>query len=321
MRRYRGAVLGLFVLVLGVVFAAPANAAVPPPSLVGEQFAAGLDTPAGDFSTMGFSCNADQTGTIPFTATGPAVGPYPGFFMESGTVTIGAAGTITSLTAHFEITALDGTTISGTKTVLPAPTNAGYCASFLDAGFDLFFDSLVSYTATITLPDNSMWQDAGTGHVVGHDALPGGLLAVPEPTSTANIFEESFDTSNGVVPLPSTGHVTGGGWILGPPTALGRVSFGFVAKSDSSGMHVACTVLDHALSAQFKCKTIDSLIVVGTHATFSGQGTFNRSSTLIHYTIDVDDLGEPGTLDTFKVVLGNGYTAGGPLLGGNIQIH
>ena len=100
---------------------------------------------------------------------------------------------------------------------------------------------------------------------------------------------------------------------------LTRHNFGFEAQSNPNGLHATCTVLDHATKTQIKCRTIDSLIVTGTHAQFSGMATFGSQPT--HYTIDVDDLGEPGALDTFKIVLGNGYTAAGTLLGGNIQIH
>jgi hypothetical protein len=37
--------------------------------------------------------------------------------------------------------------------------------------------------------------------------------------------------------------------------------------------------------------------------------------------IDVDDLGEPGNFDTFRIQTDSGYSAGGTLAGGNIQIH
>jgi hypothetical protein len=100
---------------------------------------------------------------------------------------------------------------------------------------------------------------------------------------------------------------------------MNRVSFGFEAKLNPNGLHATCTVIDHATLAQIKCQTIDSLVVVGTHARFTGVATVNGMST--PYQIDVDDLGEPGSLDVFAIQLGNGYTAGGPLLGGNIQIH
>jgi hypothetical protein len=325
MRRNRGAVLGLFVLVLGVFsVTATTAAAAPPSSLETEHLAAGPDSSAtsGGFATS-FHCNLDQSGTIDFTATsGVAVGPYPGFFMESGTVTVGPGGTITGFDATFEITnPIDSTVVTGTKTLLAAPANTGACATFFGgAGFDIFFDTLVSYTATITLPDGSAYRDTGTGEAIGHDALPGGFApVVGPPEDQVSLFEEGFDHSNGVVLIPSTGKVTGGGWILGPPPSLGRVSFGFEAQSNPNGLHATCTVLDHATKTQIKCRTIDNLVVTGTHAQFSGMATYGGAPT--HYTIDVDDLGEPGALDTFKIVLGNGYTAAGTLLGGNIQIH
>ena len=39
------------------------------------------------------------------------------------------------------------------------------------------------------------------------------------------------------------------------------------------------------------------------------------------YTVDVSDAGEPGRDDTFSIVLSNGYSAFGKLVGGNIQLH
>jgi hypothetical protein len=323
MLRLQGA-LGLFVLVLGGAagLAPPAGAAVvPPPSLATEQLLAGPDSPGGSGLFMStFTCNADQSGQISFTTTGMAVGPYPGTFTEKGTVQVGAgtpAGPVTSLTTDFQIAS--GTTlIVGTKTLAVSPTDEGACADFGFLGFDTLFTSQVSYTATIELADSSMFQDSGSGSVHGESAVVGGFLAVGPPTTGVSEFEESFDTSNGVVPLGGSGHVTGGGWILGP-TGTNRVSFGFEAKANPNGLHATCTVIDHATLAQIKCQSIDSLVVAGTHATFTGDATVNGTST--SYRIDVVDLGEPGSLDTFAIHLGNGYAASGRLMGGNIQIH
>jgi hypothetical protein len=120
--------------------------------------------------------------------------------------------------------------------------------------------------------------------------------------------------------LPATvpGQVTGGGWIT---MDGGRVSFGFNAQADEAGGAAKgnCNVIDHATKKQIKCLTVDSLVVTPTHATFFGQARVDGSTT--NYRIDVDDLGEPGLADTFKIQLDNGYTAGGTLEGGNIQIH
>jgi hypothetical protein len=50
------------------------------------------------------------------------------------------------------------------------------------------------------------------------------------------------------------------------------------------------------------------------HATINGVATT--------YRIDVDDNAEPGAgSDTFKFQSGNGYTVGGTLTKGNIQVH
>jgi hypothetical protein len=54
--------------------------------------------------------------------------------------------------------------------------------------------------------------------------------------------------------------------------------------------------------------------IFGT-ATIDGEGSFE-------YQIDVTDLGEPGTSDTYRIWLSNGYDSGVQTLhGGNIQIH
>ena len=60
-------------------------------------------------------------------------------------------------------------------------------------------------------------------------------------------------------------------------------------------------------------------VVTPTHATFFGQATIDGEAT--NYRIDVDDLGERGLADTFKIQTNSGYTAAGTLRGGNIQIH
>ena len=54
--------------------------------------------------------------------------------------------------------------------------------------------------------------------------------------------------------------------------------------------------------------------IFGT-ATINGSGSFE-------YQIDLQDSGEPGTADTYRIVLSNGYDSGvQTLVGGNVQIH
>jgi predicted dehydrogenase len=50
-------------------------------------------------------------------------------------------------------------------------------------------------------------------------------------------------------------------------------------------------------------------------------GTADIDGSPGSYDVDVADNGEPGRDDTFALVLSTGYTSGGKLQGGNIQLH
>jgi hypothetical protein len=123
------------------------------------------------------------------------------------------------------------------------------------------------------------------------------------------------------------GKVTGGGFFdrnLSNDTDEDTDSFGFVAMQDAGDAagkgHL--NIIDHETGDHIQGWTVKNLIVNPAHtfARWSGRATFNGVDTT--FTVEVQDLGEPGRDDTFKVVLGNGYTASGVLGdGGNIQIH
>lgn len=116
----------------------------PPSTLDGEQLDAEtargypnrLDGP-GEVTVEAVNCSIDETqgtGTISYTATGDAVGPYTGTFTESGTFTLGDAPsdavllnqrTITSFAAEFEIVSPStDTRITGTKSAENVPLTA-----------------------------------------------------------------------------------------------------------------------------------------------------------------------------------------------------
>ena len=74
------------------------------------------------------------------------------------------------------------------------------------------------------------------------------------------------------------------------------------------------------ISASTVCPT-------GKHARFTGQANETRTTgkQQVGFTVDVDDCGEPGSstaggTDMFKIQTFD-YMAGGPLIGGNIQIR
>ena len=58
-----------------------------------------------------------------------------------------------------------------------------------------------------------------------------------------------------------------------------------------------------------------------TQASIFGTATINGSGSF-DYQIDLQDNGEPGTADTYRIRLSNGYDSGEQtLVGGNVQIH
>ena len=128
-----------------------------------------------------------------------------------------------------------------------------------------------------------------------------------------------FATKVWLLPASTPGKVTGGGHIVHAGAVRG-VSFGFNASLAERGFHGRGVVVDHQTDTRIKLLDVTLLVIAGTHATIQGNAEVNGVPTT--YTIDVDDLNEPGTLrDTFKITTGTGYVAGGLLTGGNIQIH
>ncbi|MEO8290110.1 MAG: Ig-like domain-containing protein [Gaiellaceae bacterium] len=72
----------------------------------------------------------------------------------------------------------------------------------------------------------------------------------------------------------------------------------------------------HSINVQaVRCSANRTVASIFGQATIDGAGTFD-------YRIDVKDIAEPGTSDTYRIRLSNGYDSGEQLLkGGNIQIH
>lgn len=99
-----------------------AKAIVPLPSMAGETFSAmtrvGAGDEPGEVRVTAFSCTANSA-SVSFVATGPAAGPYPGTFTETGTITAGPPDVdgnrfTTSFDAEYEIRSSTGR-VTGTK--------------------------------------------------------------------------------------------------------------------------------------------------------------------------------------------------------------
>jgi hypothetical protein len=124
-----------------------------------------------------------------------------------------------------------------------------------------------------------------------------------------------------VVPASTPGcKVTYGGRIT---AANGdKATFGGNAQAPDKGQE---EYRDHGPAADLNVHSIDVQAVTcssdGTQASIFGTATINGSGTF-DYRIDVEDLGEPGRDDTYRIRLSNGYDSGEQELeSGNVQVH
>jgi hypothetical protein len=113
--------------------------------------------------------------------------------------------------------------------------------------------------------------------------------------------------------------VTGGGFITTPSGAKGNFGVAGGIKNGAFWGHL--TYLDHGTGLKAKGTGVTAYAITGpTSRHIEGNAEVNGQSGFT-YTVDVDDQGEPGRSDTFAITLSNGYSAGGTLAGGNIQLH
>ncbi|HZB22493.1 MAG TPA: post-COAP-1 domain-containing protein [Gaiellaceae bacterium] len=116
-------------------------------------------------------------------------------------------------------------------------------------------------------------------------------------------------------PGSTPGKVTGGGWITDAKNSFG-FNARYVAGMATPDGHV--TYHDKAATLKLESTSITLVQVSGTHAVIEGTGEVN--GVHVEWRIEVDDVGEPGRNDTFRISWA-GYSAGGVLNGGNVQIH
>jgi len=155
----------------------------------------------------------------------------------------------------------------------------------------------------------------------------------------------------GVASTP--GKVTGGGQIPGedplfsltgdllsipaliasPFGPNGKATFGFVVKCCAATGNLEYQ--DQGADVRIKAESFDRLIISSPgrscplapgskHATITGMARViqSGSTTTEPLTVEVDDCGEPGTADTFRITTTPTYSNGpSTLIGGNIQIH
>lgn len=80
------------------------------------------------------------------------------------------------------------------------------------------------------------------------------------------------------------------------------------------------TYIDHGSKKDVKSTSIDSFTVTGNKASFTGRAEVNGVPG-VGFFVEVEDFGEPGRADSFRIFLQqDGYAAGGVLSRGNIQV-
>ena len=112
-------------LIVSLVSVAPAVAAPPPVSLVGESLNASSTGTGSSTCTSvdGSSPGFRGSGSTTFNVSGPASGPFPGTFTAQGTITISADATTFAVNETFTITSPVGT-VNGIKQGTAIPTGA-----------------------------------------------------------------------------------------------------------------------------------------------------------------------------------------------------
>jgi hypothetical protein len=76
------------------------------------------------------------------------------------------------------------------------------------------------------------------------------------------------------------------------------------------------TYVDHGAGIKLKATSFSSLNIAGNTATFTG-----ACGTGCTFSVYVEDNGEPGTNDVFRISINGGAFQGGQLRSGNIQLH
>ena len=182
-----------------------------------------------------------------------------------------------------------------------------------------FIGTVIAYT-TITMTN--------TGNVSGATNVAGRMLALGGEVTMVNSIISTCGTSGGGTkpPKPCRDFVTGGGWIKVNSDQSGhrydnndKATFGVSGGIMNGRFWGQLSFNDHN-GMQVKSTSVTAYLVIDSE-TRQIEGKARVDKSMVDYTVVVKDLGEPGRDDSFSLVLSNGYSASGTLMGGNIQLH
>lgn len=196
-----------------------------------------------------------------------------------------------------ETVAFDGSASADNDAEGPAPEIVEYFWSFGDGA-----------TATTSGPTTShAYAAAGTYRAM--------LRVTDNDGETA--FDEIFVEVTEAPQPTDDGKVTGGGHIL---VGGEKANFGFNAKSEAGVLTGKLNYQDKANGVRLEADSITMLTIDGNQAGFTAPCSVNKVDGFT-CTVEVVDNGELGAADTFAVEASNGYSAGGTLAGGSIEVH
>ncbi len=290
---------------------------------------------------IGFSFNptfptAALTGpqTIPFveTITAPnVVGPYT---CTITAVTSPGGATNAVETVNVTVTPAEPSTLVLTPATATNVVDAPHCVTatvkdaFGNATPGVTVDFSVAPSTFRTPPSGTaVTNAAGEAQFCYTSALPGSDVISAFADTNANTVRDGTEPADTAAKT----------WILPTSTAGCKISNGgritaadgdkatFGGNAKGTGPSGQEEYQDHGAAVDVNVHSIDVRAVTcsadRTAASIFGTATLNGAGA-VDYRIDVTDQGEPGTSDTYRIRLGNGYDSGvQTLTGGNVQIH
>ena len=174
---------------------------------------------------------------------------------------------------------------------------------------------------TISLPVGRVIINEQQSSVSGNtgDITVNALHVMVDGVADVIISSAHADITCGGPVCPGGDFVTGGGWITGTPSGE-RGTFGVAGGIKNGGLWGHLTYIDHGTNMKVKGTGVTAYTVTGP-TTRHIEGTAEIDGRSGSYQVDVSDNGEPGRNDMFSIMLSNGYSASGLLIGGNIQLH
>lgn len=323
-KRLRGILVAT--LILAASLPGAVSAATPPPTLTGEFLSAFPQYISTSTVDIVATCDPAGTSTISWSVSGDAFGPYAGTFVETGSATVGPQtapqfvngmqlGYLVSVEAFFAIDSPTGQVIGSKRLTTATSSDLGGCRDLTNfvlpdqtvanGTFRRVLAQSMVYEAIVIVGDAAYLDSGTTGVLLEHFAGTG--------MAQIEVVQEAFTSSQSAVVAATGGRATGGG-------RVGDVTFGFNAAKGSAGAKGRCAVVDAPAEIMVKCLDVLSIVVSGNRATIYGNATYNGIA--LRYRMEVIDVEDSGAgADTWTIRLSNGYSAGGLLTEGNIQVH